>query len=181
MSWNVCTSQKVLDSVQLQTVLAMYDQQIDLNQAMQSYQRLKTMVRRHTDQMIWTRNFIARNERIETGVLVKSHKESNWTVVSATEVIVDRKHNRPLLLQKRRHKLTEENPRKVLVAGYKSSSGRKGRKACKKIIKGQCANPSCDLWHPPVCQNYSLYRGANSATDVYLDTLKLMGSPARSR
>ena len=38
--------------------------------------------------------------------------ESNWTVfkrrllqLSATEVIVDRRHNRPLLHQKRRHRL----------------------------------------------------------------------------
>ena len=36
---------------------------------------LKTMVRRHIDQMISTRHFKARNERIETGVLVKSHKK----------------------------------------------------------------------------------------------------------
>ena len=32
------------------------------------------MVRQHDDQMIRTRNFRARNERIETGGVVKSHK-----------------------------------------------------------------------------------------------------------
>ena len=36
--------------------------------------RIKTMVRRHIDQMIKTLNFRARNERIETGVLVKSQE-----------------------------------------------------------------------------------------------------------
>ena len=30
----------------------------------------------------------------------------------ATEVMVDKEHNHPLLLQRRRHRLTEENPRK---------------------------------------------------------------------
>ena len=35
--------------------------------------------------------------------------------VSATDPIVDRKHNRPLLLQKRGHR-PEENPRNVLVS-----------------------------------------------------------------
>ena len=43
-------------------------------------------------------------------------------VVSATEVIVDKKHkkhNRPLLLQRRRYRLTEENPRKVLAPFWK--------------------------------------------------------------
>ena len=55
-------------------MLAMYDQEMDRERAMPSYQRLKTMVRRQKDHMIRTRNFKARNERIETGVLVKSHK-----------------------------------------------------------------------------------------------------------
>ena len=70
----------IRESVQLQTVLAMYDQDVDRDRAMSSYQRLKTMVRRHIDQMIRTRNFRARNERIETGVLVKSHNGKNVSV-----------------------------------------------------------------------------------------------------
>ena len=41
---------------------------------MQSHQRYKTMVRRHVDPMVRTRNYKALNERIETGVLVQSHK-----------------------------------------------------------------------------------------------------------
>ena len=81
--------------------------------------------------MIWTRNFKARNERLEPGVLVKSQQGRNVSVdrtkgavsgkqlvsvqeetfaVSATDPIVDRKHNCPRLLQKRGHRLTEENP-----------------------------------------------------------------------
>ena len=59
---------KIRDSVQLQTVLAMYEQATDRDRAMPSNQRLKAMVRRHIDQMVRTRNFKARNERIETGV-----------------------------------------------------------------------------------------------------------------
>ena len=59
--------------MQLQTVLAMYDQEIVRDRVMPSY-KLKTMARRHFDQMIRTRNFKARNERIETGMLVKSRK-----------------------------------------------------------------------------------------------------------
>ena len=38
--------------------------------------------------------------------------------VSATEVIVDNKHNR-LLIHRRRHRLTEEDLRKVLAPGDK--------------------------------------------------------------
>ena len=39
----------IRESVQLQTVLAMYEQEIDRDRAMPSCQRLKTMVRRHMD------------------------------------------------------------------------------------------------------------------------------------
>ena len=53
----------------------MYDQELDRNLAKPSYQRLTTMVRRHIDRMTRTRNFTARNDRIETGVLVKSQKK----------------------------------------------------------------------------------------------------------
>ena len=42
---------RILESVQLQTFLAMYDQEIDRDRAMPSYQRLKTMVRIHIDQI----------------------------------------------------------------------------------------------------------------------------------
>ena len=40
---------KIPGSVQLQTVLAMYDQDIARNLALPSYQILETLVRRHTD------------------------------------------------------------------------------------------------------------------------------------
>ena len=71
---------KVQDTVQLQTVLAMYEQEFVRNREMPSYQRLKIMVRRHIDQMARTRNFNARKERIETGVIVKSQKGRNVSV-----------------------------------------------------------------------------------------------------
>ena len=38
------------ENAQLQTVFAMYDQEIDRYRAVPSYQRLQTMVRRHTEQ-----------------------------------------------------------------------------------------------------------------------------------
>ena len=130
---------KIRDSVQLQTVLSTYDQENDRNPALSSCQRLKTMERRHTDQMCRTRNFKARNERIETGVLVESHGRKSalrgqwencywWKAAgqcsrgdscSFSHGILDREYN-PLLLQRRRHRLTGEDPRKVLVPGRKS-------------------------------------------------------------
>ena len=62
-------------SVQLQTVLTVYEQEIDQDRSKPSSQKLKTIVRRDIGQMIRTQNFKVRNERIETGILVKSQKK----------------------------------------------------------------------------------------------------------
>ena len=120
---------------QLRTVLAMYEQAINQDRSNPSYQKLKTMVKKRIDQKIRTRNFQARNERIETGVLVKTQQGKNVSAEgnqenaisrkqedsgqkemlaasATTSLSVERKHNRPLLLQGRRHKMTEENFRK---------------------------------------------------------------------
>ena len=68
---------RIRELVQLRASLAMYDQEIDRNRAVPSYQRLKTMIR--------TRNFRARNERIETGVLVRTQKGKNVSVEKKLE------------------------------------------------------------------------------------------------
>ena len=71
---------KLRGSVQVQTALAMHDQEIDGDRVMPSYQRLRTVIGQHVDQMIRTRNFKVQNERIETGVVVKSHKGRKGSV-----------------------------------------------------------------------------------------------------
>ena len=127
---------KLPDSVQLQTVLAMYERENVRNNEPPNCSRLKTMVRRHIDQTMRTRNFRALSEIVERGAVTKSQKreksqreeesgrmlsvESNWTVFEKethvvsvmnerleTDAIRDKKDNRPLLRQKRRHRLTE--------------------------------------------------------------------------
>ena len=52
-----------------------------------SYSRLKTSVSRHIDQMVRTRKFKARNERIETGVIIKSQQ---WRKVSVERKVGER-------------------------------------------------------------------------------------------
>ena len=103
---------------QRQTMLAMYNQELNRDNVTPSYPRL--MVRQQIHQTIGTRNFKAQNERIETGVLVKSHKEETsaltekWEngfsgkqldnvrrathVVLITGPILVGEHNHPLLL-----------------------------------------------------------------------------------
>ena len=64
-------------SEQLRTVLTMYIQEVNRDQVTPSFQKLTNMVRQHINQTIRTRNFKARNERIETGYWSKVTKGEN--------------------------------------------------------------------------------------------------------
>ena len=61
-------------SVQLQTVLAFYDQETVRNNGQTSYLRFKTSLQLRTDQMMRTRNLRVRNEVVERGAVTKSQK-----------------------------------------------------------------------------------------------------------
>ena len=63
---------KLQDSVQLQTVLALYHRETVRNNGQTSYLRLKTSVKLHIDQMMRTPNFRVRNEVVERGWVTKS-------------------------------------------------------------------------------------------------------------
>ena len=69
----LCKS-KLQDSVRLQTVLAMYEQETVRNNGQPSYTRLKTSVRLHVDQMMRANNFRVRNGKVERGAVTKSQK-----------------------------------------------------------------------------------------------------------
>ena len=70
---------RIRESVQLKTVLELYDVEIHQKISMPNYQRLKTMVKRRNDQKLRLRNFDARHGRIESGAVVKSRKGlSEW-------------------------------------------------------------------------------------------------------
>ena len=65
---------RIRESVQLKTVLELYDVEIHQKISMPNYQRLKTMVKRRKDQKLRLRNFDARHGRLESGAVVKSRK-----------------------------------------------------------------------------------------------------------
>ena len=65
---------KLQDSVQLQTVLALYDQETVRNIGQPSYQTFKASVRLHIDETMRTRNFRVRSETVERGATSKSRK-----------------------------------------------------------------------------------------------------------
>ena len=66
---------KLQDSVQLQTVLFLCEQENIRHDEQPSYSRLKTSVRRRIDQTMRTRNFRAQNEIVEKGAVTKTQKE----------------------------------------------------------------------------------------------------------
>ena len=68
---------KLQDSVQLQTAIALYDQETIRNNGQPSYCRLKTSVRRHSDQTMRTRNFKAGYEIVERGAVTKSQRKAS--------------------------------------------------------------------------------------------------------
>ena len=65
---------KLQDSVQLQTVLALYDHETARHNGKPNYQQLTTAVKLHIDQMMRTRNFRVRNEVVKRGSVTKSQK-----------------------------------------------------------------------------------------------------------
>ena len=64
---------KLQNSVQLQTVLALYDQETSRSKE-PNYQQLKTAVKLHIDQMMRTRNFRVRTDVVERGSVTKWQK-----------------------------------------------------------------------------------------------------------
>ena len=189
--WKVCISKvpydKILESLytmrtrescQLAVVLAMYEQEINQHPSQPRYQKLKTMVKRHLDRRIRTRNLHARNERMQTEVLVKTRKGKN--------VSVDRKqvgcHKR-----KARGQCTKGN-----VCSFRHNKGQRGKATqpssfapsmtekvhregnlreaavlLERDIEDRAGitvmelftKPSCNYWHSPVCQNYTSESG----------------------
>ena len=90
--WKDCTSPKLQDSVQFQTVLALYDQKTVLNNGQTIYLRLKTSVKHHIDQMMRTRNFRVWNEVVERGSVTKSQKGKKAYVRRKVESVFSERH-----------------------------------------------------------------------------------------
>ena len=65
---------RLRESVQLKTVLELYDMEIHQKISMPNCQKLKTMVKRRKDQKLRLRNFDALHWKIETGAVVKNRK-----------------------------------------------------------------------------------------------------------
>ena len=175
---------RIRESVQLKTVLELYDMEIHQKISMPNYQKLKTVVKRSIDQKLRLRNFDARHGRIETGAVVKSRKGlsgveggkgtchqwkekgqcSKGDRCSVRHVSNDR-------AQKPEHKAaTPSEPsmsrgrslsKKRRIQG-KSNHGAILRHTCRYFLKGACTRSPCECWHPPECQFYKTETGCKA-------------------
>ena len=75
---------------------------------------------------------VCQNYKTESGQMGSVQEET--LVGSAAEGTVDNKHNRLLLLQRRRHRLTEKKPSTGKVPRRESPSGRNGQKRVQKLF-----------------------------------------------
>ena len=154
------------------------------------------MVRRHIDQMIRTRNFKGRNESVDTGgsrlrkgkmSALKGSEENirgkrknsvqkEMLPVSATGIIVERKHRRPLWLQDRRHNMTEEGLRKEVEAVVLQEGNIKER--AEIISKETVRIRHLITGILPYVKITNLHRDANSAESAYSGTLRVDSQPS---
>ena len=147
--------------------MATYEQEINQHRSKPSYHKLKTMVKRQEDQKIRTRNFQARNERIETGVLVKTRERKHVSAERISGECCQWKAKGQCSKgyacrfshdDSKRATVTQScspAPRPQTQNDGRSSSkrkssrgtspsGRKTQKACRHYFQGNCTNPSCD-------------------------------------
>ena len=96
-----------------------------------------------------------------------------------TGAVADKRDNRPLLRQKRGHRLTDKSS-KGSGLREKRSSGIKGPRGCTNLLRGKCTNPSCFFFfsHPPVCQNHKAESGCKCGDYCQFGRTEVDGQPS---
>ena len=182
---------KLQDSVQLQTVLALYDQETARDNGHTSYVRLKTSVKLHIDQMMTTRNFSLERSCGERSSHQESKRKESLRREESGRVSFSGRHmdNVPkethvvsvmtLWPLETRAKVRDEKDDRLLphqirkqnrlTARDKKSSQGSGSKQENSLDKSEfpcqfkfCKNPSCKFWHRPVRQKYKTEKGCAS-------------------
>ena len=182
ISWKHCTSQKLQNSVQLRTVMALKDQEVARNNGTPNYSQLKTAVKLHIEQMMRNRNFKAQNDVVERGSVTESQKGNNAHVERKVGQCFQWKapgqcskgdscsfsHDPSLASGKRgsssqRRKERSSSPvsySKAKTDGGKDDKKENSDKRSQILCRYKhCNYPSCKFWHLPVCLNYKSEKG----------------------
>ena len=129
-----------------------------------NYQKLKTMVKRSTDQKFRLRNFNARNERIETGAVVSSRRgpsgiERRKGVCCQWKEKGQCSRGDQCSFRHDGHERAKPTPKTAPPSepptpGGRSASRKKELERQESVLKSTCTKSPCDYWHPPECQFY---------------------------
>ena len=171
---------RIRESEKLNTVLELYDLEIHQKKAGHDYHRLKTMVKRSTEQDLRNRNFGARNGNYERNAVVKNQgtqQRGQRILGDCWQWETDGQCSKGDNCSFRHHinkraKMTQPNPSpnsfmqqdekkasKTRSPWGKSPSGRMFRRSCKDYPKGTCTNSFCEKWHLPECLFYRAKSG----------------------
>ena len=89
----------------------------------------------------------------------KDGVQEETLAVSATGKVVDNKHKPSSRVPKTQTQSDGRRLSKGSASGGSSALRRRYQTPCKNYLKGNCTNPSCDYWPPPVCQYYNSESG----------------------
>ena len=193
---------KFQDSVQLQTVLALYGQETVRNNGETSYLRSKTSVKLHIDQMMRTRNFRVRNDvvREEQSQRVKKQRKPTlrgkwWSVFSGRHMDNVRKETHVALVMTDLWKETsavarDEEDEKAKTDGEGENPQEHQATEMKalqtKRAKFRAVTKNCKSRHVvfgilPCVKTTSLRLDANLEENVSSDMSRRKRSPSRSQ
>ena len=184
------------ESAQLKTVLKLYNMEI---LPLPIYQKLKTKVKRSTDQKLRLRNFDARHERIEKGAVVKNRNGMNGVEGGKGTCYQWKEEGQcskgdPMQFpprdreQKPEHTAaTPSEPswsrgrsvsKKRSIQG-KSNHGAILRQPCRYYLKGTCTRSPCEYWHPPECQFFLNETGCKAGDKCLFPHYKVDEQPKK--
>ena len=204
----VCKS-KLQDSVQLHSVLAVYEQENVRNNEPPNYSKMETSVRlkngdisetsewsgdedtqlQSSEWQIWKWDSGKTKRKVSVALSVESNRtvfewrfmqfQSWWSIWKQFDQ--NQKGQSSSLAPKA---LTQTDGKKPSMgSGFRGEIFflKEDRISCLNFLNGKCTNPSRNYWHPPVCLNYntSLNQVANMATNVQSD-IEVDGRPIKS-
>ena len=170
---------RIRESDQLKTVLELYDMEIHQKISMPNYQKLKTMLKRSIDQKLRSRNFDARNERIETGAVVTSRRglcgiekgqggcyqwQAKGQCSRGNQCSFRHDGNERAKSTPKTAPSGRSASRKRSLRG-RSPSGKTNRLPGKNFLKGTCTELLCDYWHFPEDQFHKSESGCKFDTE----------------
>ena len=162
---------RIRESEKLKTVLELYDLEIHQKKLGLDYHRLKSFVKRCTEQDI-RNNFGIRNGNYEKNAVVKNpgtkqrvqriigdcwQWESNGQCFRGDscsfrhDINKGGKMTQPNPSPSSFMQQNERNASRTRSPRGKSPSGRMARWPCKDYLGGTCNNSFCERWHPPEC------------------------------